>query len=222
MSIQSDTNFGLIRNLVVQIVEQLNIGPDNSLVSVLIFARQAWINFPITRYMNADDLIAAVNEISYYDTPELNRTGTNIPAALDLLREGGQDGRIGLRGNANFTHVIFITDGRANNIDLVEEQTGQELTGDARKNQRAQDEADSIAAAERLHESGVYDEVFAVGIEGSHKINEDELEAIASDEAFVFKIENFSQEAFQAVIFLINEELCQRKQFIALMIHDLT
>ena len=222
VSIQSDTNFGLIRNLVVQIVEQLNIGPDNSLVSILIFARQAWINFPITRYTNADDLIDAVNEISYYDTPELNRTGTNIPAALDLLREGGQDGRIGLRGNANFTHVIFITDGRANNIDLVEEQTGVELTGDARKNQRAQDEADSIAAAERLHESGVYDEVFAVGIEGSHKINEDELEAIASDEAFVFKIEDFSQEAFQAVIFLINEELCQRKQFIALMTHDLT
>ena len=222
MSIQSDTNFGLIRNLVVQIVEQLSIGPNNTLVSILIFARQAWINFPITQYTNADDLIDAINQISYYDLPELNRTGTNIPAALDLLREGGQDGRIGLRGNANFTHVIFITDGRANNIDLVEEQTGVELTGEARKNQRAQDEADSIAAAERLHESGVYDEVFAVGIEGSHKINEDELEAIASDEAFVFKIEDFSQEAFQAVIFLINEKLCQRKQFIALMTHDLT
>ena len=211
VSIQSDTNFGLIRNLVVQIIKQLTIGPDNSLVSIVLFARQAWINFPITQYTNADDLIDAVNQISYYDTPELNRTGTNIPAALDLLREGGQDGRIGLRGNATFTHVIFITDSTADNTNLTEEQTGEKLT-EARKNQKAKDEADSIAAAEKLHESGVYDEVFAVGIEESHKVN-DELEAIASDPAFVFKIEDFSQDAFQAVIFLINEELCQRKQF---------
>ena len=213
MSVANDANFGLIRNLVVQIVEQLTIGPDNSLVSILIFARQAWINFPITQHTNTDELIDAIKGISYYDVQELNRTGTNIPAALDLLRKGGQDGRIGLRGNATFTLAIFITDGRANNIDLVEEQTGVELTGDARKNQRAQDEKDSIAAAKRLHESGVYDKVIAVGIEGSYKINEDELEAIASRSAFVFNIEEFSQAAFQAVISQINEEVCKRKQF---------
>ena len=218
LSIKNDTKFGLIRNLVVQIVEQLNIGPDNSLVSVLIFARQAWIHFPITQYTNAASLIDAVKQISYYDVQELNRTGTNIPEALDLLREGGQDGRIGLRENANFTTAIFITDGRANNIDLVEEQTGQELTGDARANQRAKDEANSIAAAERLHESGVYDEVFAVGIEANREINEDELEAIASDPAFVFKITEFSQVAFQQAILLINDEFCNCKQ---LMMHDL-
>ena len=211
VSIQSDTNFGLIRNLVVQVVKQLNIGPDNSLVSILIFARQAWIYFPITQYTNANDLIDAINQISYYDIPVLNRTGTNIPAALDLLREGGQVGRIGLRGNANFTHAIFITDGRANNLDLEEEQTGEKLTGEARRNQRIKDEANTIAAAKRLHESGVYDEVFAVGIEGSHKVNENELGAIASDPAFVFKIEDFSQAAFQQVIFLINDELCDCK-----------
>ena len=213
VSIQNDTNFGLIRNLVVQIVEQLSIGPNNTLVSILIFARQAWINFPITQYTNADDLIDAINQISYYDIPKLNRTGTNIPEALHLLREGGQDGRIGLRRNANFTHAIFITDGRANNIKLVEEQTGEKLKGKARKTQKAKDEADSIAAAGKLHESGIYDEVFAVGIEGSHKINEDELEAIASDQAFAFKIEDFTQDAFQAVIFQINEKLCNRKLF---------
>ena len=212
LSIQNDENFGLIRNLVLQIVEQLSIGPDNTLVSILIFARQAWINFPITQYTNADDLIDAINQISYYDIPRLNRTGTNTPEALNLLREGGQDGRIGLRANANFTRAIFITDGRSNNNDLVEEQTGEKLTKEARKIQKAKDEADSIAAAGKLHESGIYDEVFAVGIEGSHKISDDELEAIASDEAFVFKIEDFSQEAFQAVTFQIKDEICNRKQ----------
>ena len=211
MSIQNDTNFGLIRNLVVQIVKQLSIGSDNTLVSILIFARQAWINFPITQYTNADDLIDAINQISYHDILELNRTGTNIPAALDLLREGGQDGRIGLREYASFTTAIFITDGRTNNINLVEEQTGEDLTGNARKNQTAKDEANAMAAAERLRESGVYDEVFAIGIEGSHKINEDELKAIASDKAFVFKIEDFSQAAFQAVVFQINKKLCDEK-----------
>ena len=36
VSIQNDKNFGLIRNLIVQIVEQLSISPDKTLVSILI------------------------------------------------------------------------------------------------------------------------------------------------------------------------------------------
>ena len=213
MSIQNDTNFGLIRNLVVQIVEQLSIGPDNSLVSILSFARYVWVRFDLLEYTNADDLIDAINQISYYDFSELERTGTNIPEALELLRNFGLYGVLGLRENASFTLAIFITDGRSNNIDLVEHQIGEKLTPEARKNQKALDEANSIAYAEILHESGLYDEVFAVGIEGNNKLNEDELKAIASDPAFVFKIEDFSQEAFQAVIYQINDELCNRKQF---------
>ena len=213
LSIASDTNFGLIRNLVTQMIQQLTIGLENSLVSVMIFARHASINFTLTEHTTTDDLVNAINQISYFDLPQMNRTGTNIPDALQLLRTGGQDGSIGLRSTANFTHAIFITDGRANTIHLQEEITGERLRGDARKNQLRIDEANSIEAAERLHDSDVYDEVFAIGIRGTHEINLDELHAIASRPQFVFEIEDFTEEAFRNVTLQLTAGICDRKNF---------
>ena len=213
ISIESDTNFGLIRNLVTQMIQQLTIGLENSLVSIIIFARHAAINFTLTEHTTRDDLINAINQISYFDLPRLNRTGTNIPDALNLLRTGGQDGSIGLRSTANFTHAIFITDGRANTISLQEEITGERLRGDARRNQLIVDEINSIQAARRLHDSDVYDEVFAIGIRGTHEINRDELEAIASRPQFVFEIEDFTEEAFRNVTLQLTTEICARKNF---------
>ena len=213
ISIEDDTNFGLIRDLVTRLSQQLTIGAEDSLVSVIRFARHAAIEFPLTVHTNINDLISAINQLSYYDLSEMERTGTNIPEALDLLRTG----EIGLRPNASFTHAIFITDGRANNIDLQGELTGMTLRGQARRDQRQMDEDNTIAAAERLHESGLYDDVFAIGIRGTHDVSQVELEAIASRPEFVFQIEGFTEEAFQAVILLLTDELCDRKNFILLL-----
>ena len=217
ISIENDTNFGLIRGLVIQITQQLTIGLDNSLVSVIIFARHAAINFTLTEHTTRTELIDAINQISYFDLPELSRTGTNIPDALNLLRTGGQDGSIGLRGNANFSHVIFITDGRANTIDLEEERTGMNLRGQPRRDHRRQDEANTLEAAERLHDAGIYNETFAIGIRGTHDINLEELEAIASRPEFVFEIEDFTPEAFQAVALQLVDEICTRKNICIIM-----
>ena len=213
ISIQNDTNFGLIRDLVIQITQQLTIGLENSLVSVMTFARHAAINFTLTEHTNSADLINAINQISYFDLPELNRTGTNIPDALNLLRTGGQDGSIGLRRNANFSHVIFITDGRTNTIDLEQERTGMRLRGQARRAHLAQDKTNTIEAAERLHDADIYNEIFAVGIRGSHALSREELDAIASRPEFVFEIEDFTEEAFQAVTLQLTDEICTRKNF---------
>ena len=219
ISIGNDTNFGLIRDLVIQITQQLTIGLDNSLVSVIIFARHAAINFTLTEHTNRTELIDAINEISYFDLPELNRTGTNIPDALNLLRTGGQDGSIGLRDNASFSHVIFITDGRPNTVNLEEERTGIDLKGQAKKDHLSQDAADTQEAAERLHDAGIYDETFAIGIKGTHRINLEELEAIASRPEFVFEIEAFTPEAFQVVALQLADEICTRKNFCVIMSH---
>ena len=216
ISIQNDTNFGLIRNLVIQIIQQLAIGVENSLVSVIVFARHAAINFTLTEYTNSADLINAINQISYFDLPKLNRTGTNIPDALNLLRTGGQDGSIGLRRNANFSHVIFITDGRTNTIDLEQNPTGLRLKGQAKKDHKARDKINTIEAAQRLHAADIYNEIFAIGIKGSHKVSQEELRAIASRPRFVFEIEDFTEEAFQNVTLQLTNEICIRKNFVLL------
>ena len=212
VSIENDANFGLIRDFVTQAASFMSIGVNETLFSVLLFARHAWINFTIPSYTNRADLINAVDDISYFDVSELNRTGTNIPEALDLLTDGAQDGRIGLRADANYKHAIFITDGRANTRDLAETLLGRRLNNTERQQLRQEDEENTLLAAMRLHDSGLYDDVYAIGIRGSHNINFEELEHIASRPGLEFVIDDFTEAAFQAVLQELSGEICERKQ----------
>ena len=208
LSIENDANFGLMRNLITQATDFIPIGVDNALFSVILFARHAWINFTIPQYTNRANLIDAVNKISYFDVSELNRTGTNIPEALDLLRIGGQDGRIGLRADAAYRHAIFVTDGRPNTRNLVKAQLGRRLNRTERRQVHQQDEDNTILAARRLLDSGIFDNVFAIGIRGIHNINFKELEHIASRPELEFIVDDFTESAFQAVLKELSEETC--------------
>ena len=187
------------------------IGVDSTLFSVILFARHAWINFTISQYTNRTDLIRAINQISYYDTSKLNRTGTNIPEALHLLREASEDGRIGLRPDANYRHVIFITDGRPNTISLVEAELGRKLNRSEKQQVRQRDEDNTILAARRLIDSGIFDDVYAIGIRGINDINFEELEHIASHPELEFLIDDFTEKSFQTVLQQVSEEICERK-----------
>ena len=200
--------------MITQSAHQLTIGNDDVLFAVILFARHAWINFTIPQYTNRMDLIDAVNNISYYDTSKLNRTGTNIPEALNLLREAGKDDRLGLRSDANYKHAIFITDGRTNTRPIEKERIGRKLTKKEKEQIDNIDIENSINAANKLHDSGVYDDIFAIGIRGQHDVDIEELSHIASRPEFRLEIQNFTLEAFQAVIQQLSEELCNRKDFI--------
>ena len=210
ISIEDDENFGLIRSVITRIADLVDVGEDDTetLFSVIRFARHASISFPISQYTNKADLINAVNQLSYFNLSVLNRTGTNIPEALDLLREGGQDGRIGLRPDASYKHAIFITDGRPNTRDLEEARIGRRLNRQQVREHRILDEENSIAAAERLRASGVYNDVFAIGVRGQRDINFVELDHIASRPEFRFEIQDFTSAAFEAVIQLLNADIC--------------
>ena len=209
VSIKNDTNFGLIRNLVTQVASFLSIGIDQTLFSVMLFACHAWINFTIPEYTSTADLVNAVNNISYDDVSELNRTGTNIPEALNLLADAGS---LGLRSNANYRHAVFITDGRANTRDLVETELGRRLNDSERQQLRQEDRENTISAARRLHDTGIFDDVSAIGIRGSHNINFEELGHIASRPELEFIIDDFTESAFQAVLQELSGEICERKQ----------
>ena len=212
LSIQNETNFGFMRDLVIQSARQSVIGENDVLFSLILFARQANIIFNISQHTNSADLIRAINQISYFDTPELNRTGTNIPEALDLVREAGQDGRLGLRPDAVYRHVVFITDGRPNTISLAEERSGMRLRGQDRQDQLDRDAENSITAARRLHESGIYNDTYAIGIRGQRDIDIVELNSIASRPDLKFQIQDFTVQAFQAVIQPLLEEICDRNE----------
>ena len=200
ISIGNDENFQTVTQFASDVSEFLDIGINDSLVGMMLFARHANVHFHVQEHTNEDDLIAAIGSIVYSEISELDRTGTNIPEALDLLRTAGQSGgELVLRDDPTTTKiVIFVTDGRPNTKDL---------TGNSRK----QDAQNTQDAAARLHESGIYDQVYAIGIRGNKNINFVELEYIASDPSLLYIIDNFDEQLFESLRQNLTNAVCERK-----------
>ena len=188
LSIGSNENYNVVKNFINSIGNFLEISPDDNLVGLILFARYANINFSVQAYTNEDDLTQAVEDIVWSEIPALNQTGTNIPEALDLLRTAGRSGgELRLRDDDSVAKVaVFITDGRPNT-------NYKDLNGDT--NQVASQKTEDAAA--RLHESGIYDQIYAIGIEGNKNINFRELQFIASDPSLVFIVQDFDAELFE-------------------------
>ena len=188
LSIGSDANFDVIKTFIISLINFLEINPNANCVAKILFARHANISFGAQEHTNANDLIAAINSIVWSEIPELARTGTNMAEALDLLRTaGGSGGELRCRDDDMATRIaVFLTDGRPNTNDL----TGKTRQEDA---QCTED------AAARLHESGIYEQIYAIGIRGNRNINFRELEFIASDPSLVFIVEDFNPDLFEEV-----------------------
>ena len=210
ISIKNDANFGLIRNLVTEVAEVLTINPNRAMFSVILFARHAWIKFPITKYSDTDDLINAVNNIKYDDVSKVNRTGSNLPEAFDLIN-ASRDGKLGLRNDSDvYTSAVFVSDGRINTRNLVETQLNKKLKNSEWRKMKNIQLEDFKLAAKKLNET--FDNVLAIGIKGIKEINFEILEEIASRKEFVFQIDEFTRSAFQKVIKLLSEEFCDGKE----------
>ena len=107
--------------------------------------------------------------------------GTNTAGALDAIRSQAFTEANGARPASEGVPrvVIVITDGASENM------------------------AATLSAARGLHDDGYI--VFAVGIAGA---NEDELNGIASDPAYVSFIISFDQNLLRALQQTINDEAC--------------
>ena len=200
ISIGNDDNFNIIRNFVHGVSNFLTIGPNDNLVGKILFARHANVSFHVQEHTNAEDLTAAIDSIVYSEIPELDRTGTNTPEALDLLRTAGRPGgELRFRTDPDVTRVaIFITDGRPNTKDL---------TG----NSRTEDAENTEDAAARLHESGIYDQIYIIGIQGNKNINFRDLGFIASDPSLVIVAQDFDAVLFEELEKNLTNLLCARK-----------
>jgi len=174
-SIRRD-RFQMIREFTEQISRLLDIGTQRSLVGVILFSTTASIHFPVTQHTDASTLLPALNPGLPY-----SGGGTNTNLALDLLRTAGLNGGA-LQLRPGFAHIAMVlTDGQSNNRGLT------------------------LTAASNLHASGIYDQVYAVGVSGAVA---DELNAIASDPSFVFSIDNFDSTDFAALTQNITTQLC--------------
>ena len=159
-NITSD-GFDLIREFAANISSTLDIGLQGSLVGVILFSSNASIEFNVTRHTDEASLLTAIDNLPY------RGGGTNIAAALDLLRTAGQPGgALNLRNG--FTHIAaLVIDGVSN------------------------DQNATLTAANALHSSNIYDHVYAISVSEAVNAGEAELRAIASDPSLVFSLSNF-------------------------------
>ena len=188
-SIKNKHNFALMKNFVKNIADLININLNDSLAGVVLFGSNVWIQFSLTQYTDKNSFQKAVDDIKY---KKVKQIGTNTPDVLNLLQIAGQDGRFGLR-NDTVKIVVLITDGRPNlnhlNISLD------------------QATADTKEAATRLHNSGIYDQVYSVGIEGSKPIGK-VLNFIANPPSLVYYVTGFDVALFQQLTQNFTSSFC--------------
>ena len=197
ISIRNDTNFNLMKELVKGTFPLVNVSAECSHAAVILFASDAWIRFDLNEHTDLASLTNAVDEIVYSEISEERRTGTNTPDALDLMRTAGRSSMLGLRDG--FVHIgVFITDGRPN-LKHIDENINQ-------------GEANEITevAGNRLHGAEIYDQIYAIGIEGNKPLGQT-LEFIADPESLVFPIEGFDETLFQQLGRDLAEQFCNRK-----------
>jgi len=170
-------NFEVMKDFVKNTTDTININLNNSLAAVVLFAGNAWIRFSLTEHTNKNDFQQAVDDIKY---DEVKQTGTNMPSALNLLRIAGQDGRLGLR-NGTVKVIMLITDGKPNlkHLNISNKQA----------------KADTKKAATKLHNSGIYYQVYSVGFTPTAKV----LKDIANPPSLVFPIIGFHPTMFEIV-----------------------
>ena len=165
--------YDLLKGFVTGVTERLDIGLQKSLVGVILFSNTANVVFGVTQHTDQFSLANAIYNMPY-------REGTTeTAAALNLLRTAGQPGgALNLRNDS--THIaVLLTDGVST--------SGH----------------NTYTAAMALHESNIYDQIYAIGV--TNQINPDELEGIASDPSFVFSSPSF--EALDTFVETVAQQL---------------
>ena len=201
----ADRNFKKVTDFVSQVSELLQIGLEDNLVGVILFAKRADVWFDVREYTTKDELKTAINNIVYSeiehdpkssDLGSLIHRNTNTPKALNLLRDVNQ---LKLRRNA-IKIAVVITDGKA----LF-----------TRPKNTSHDFIETVKAAERLHSSGIYTQIYAIGIEGREgAIIESQLKAIATDESYAFTLSSFTSGQFNALRRSFTRTVCAREYFL--------
>jgi len=203
-SIRKEEQFTLVKSFINNSLDMMNISQTCSRAGVILFARDAWINFTFNAH---SDQASITNTIDQIILKEYNKTicnGTNTPAALKLLQTGSQE--LGLR--PNFPHIAILM------------TVGNRLIHDVHhvSNKDCKHEENRLTkeAADNLKRSRIYNQIYAIGIRQKHKKGTSErfnntLDVIADPHNLAFFVKGFTSELFHQLTQDISNKFCRRK-----------
>ena len=191
-SIGSNKNFEIMKDFVKNTTDLVNFGLKDSLAAVVLFSDIPSVNISrsLTKYTDKHHFKEAVDKINYEDG-----RGTDVPGALKLLQDAGLNGTLGLRSDT--VKIVFvITDGRPN-LKHMNISYKQAIL-------------DTQKIANNLHRSGIYDQVYSIGVKASNKpvpIRE-VLNYIANPPSLVFPLTDFNATLFQKITQTFSTSFC--------------
>jgi len=199
-SIGGEGNFGLVKDFINHTFDLVNISPTCSRAAVVLFARNATINFTLGAHPDRDSVERALYEIiiiEYAKGKDSVRHGTNTPAALNLLVDHRPE--LGVRPDVPAI-VVFITDGNPW-VPSIHDGFKSNLTDDEVTRQEA----------DKLKNSSIYDRILAIGIKNKRGELGDTLGIIANPPSLTFDVSGFDDEAFDGLAQDVTNEFCSRK-----------
>ena len=197
-SIRTEENFQLMKDLVINTFDLVNISANCSRAGLILFAGGARLEFNLNAYTDEASLRKAMNSIIYKKLDF--RQGTDTPAALNLMRTAAQNGMLGLSNDIDRPRIaVVITDGRPS-LKYLKMNIKQKEA-----DQRTKD------AGQLLRDAKIYNLTYAVGIQGEKGEIRDTLNFIADPPELTFLIANFSQQLFNETAANITRQFCNRE-----------
>ena len=195
-SIPTEEDFQLMKDFVAATFPLVNISANCSRAGLILFASDARIEFNLNEYTDEASLRSALDSVTLSGLGNFRR-GTNTPAALTLMRTAAENGSLGLRDDRVQVAVV-ITDGRPSlrHIGIPRAREADEQT----------EHAGNI-----LRDANIYEQIYAIGIEGGRGEIRDTLRFIADPPELTFLIANFSQELFNEAAENTSRQFCDRK-----------
>ena len=183
-SIGSD-NFEQVRKFEERFVKKMVIGPQDNQVGTIVFGSVGRVVFYLNSYDTANDVLNAIQAMPYPGG------GTNIPDGLCKMVNYGFTKEHGARPTsaAVFRIAIVMTDGQSNR-------------------QSTECQWNTLQAAEAVHELNPPVLVYVIGVTAN--INEQELEAIATDRKDVSYLTSFNSAILQEAQEAHLDEVCDR------------
>ena len=202
---RDDRNFNLMKSFVINTFGGVNISADCSRAGVILFARHARILFNLNAHTDEASLETAISQIVLDVKGADVRVGTNTPEALTLLRTAAQDGSLGFSMRSDRSKiriVLFLTDGRPFIIDEPESPLNDD---------RCAAEEATFIEGNTLRRSGLYDRIYAIGIDREDKPLRDTLGYIAQPTDLERRLEAFDQGEFDQLRRNLIRDFCDRK-----------
>ena len=194
-----ENDFNIMMNFVTEVMNIVNISAECSHAAVILFKANVVIRFDVNEYTDRVNLIQAIENIDYDD---VHGRGTNTPEALRVLRiDGEKGGRLKLRDD--YPHIaVMITDGNPRlDRDFPEYGLTQVTPRDMKSMAKVE--------AELLHDTLIYDQIYAIGV--GNNIKNDTLEAIADPMTLAYYRTAFTEELFSQLRDDLTEQFCDRK-----------